>query len=550
MSIVEDKYIEALSIKDELREVYIAEGRGGFSRRLAMNYNTAGHILQKLGFYSDGTVERRKVHTSQKVLHKNIFEEETEDCAYYLGFILGDGCVRGLGKRKRKNSLNITSKDKEVIEYFCKISKIKKKKINKRVYRKKQYKDNFELNIYDYNTIESLNNYGIFKGKLKKFRKIKILQTNNSHLLRGLFDADGCVTYSNRGKSLHVSICGYESYLSIIYEYFQFLNFKVRYHEGLMYIDIYKQEDILKFYGYIYQNCNICIERKKERFDNYFASEFIPNIKEIKDLNQTIEMCDVEIEKVQCFYGNGIVTHNCGQELKIAGNLSDEPNLIEPFKNNEDLHKKTALNIWGKENYSSDRRKDAKAANFGLLYGGNARTLSRSTGKTELECQGIYDGYWKLMNKLFMWIRLSIDAARTHQNLTTYTYFGRPRRLRWYLNHSDWSKKAFADRTVISHAIQGSCGDIMRVVLVNLYEQIFSNYSTFDEIRYVGTVHDEVLFCIRKINFDYWIDKILDIMTIRMERWPLELNNSIEVGYSYGKMFGFNKNEKGIWEPT
>ena len=237
------------------------------------------------------------------------------------------------------------------------------------------------------------------------------------------------------------------------------------------------------------------------------------------------------------------------QELKVAGNLSGEPNLIEPFLNNEDLHKKTAINIWGKENYSSNKRKDAKAANFGLLYHGTVFSLMRSTGKSEAECQDIYDGYWKVMNRLLQWIRSTVDDAKYHRKQTTYTYFKRPRRLRWYLNHRERKKHKFAERTVTSHFVQGTCSDIMRIDLVNLYSQIFSNPKTFDEIRFVGTVHDEILYCIRKDKFDYWIDKILSIMTIHLEDWPLVLTNSVEVGYSYGWMFEFEKNKNGKWIP-
>lgn len=90
------------------------------------------------------------------------------------------------------------------------------------------------------------------------------------------------------------------------------------------------------------------------------------NILSLEYLEEEIEMMDLNVEEVHCYYANGIVTHNCGQELKILANLAGQQNWIDTFKNGGDLHKNMAIEMFGLENYNNEKRKVAKTLNFGL----------------------------------------------------------------------------------------------------------------------------------------------------------------------------------------
>lgn len=90
------------------------------------------------------------------------------------------------------------------------------------------------------------------------------------------------------------------------------------------------------------------------------------NIEFIEFSDEEMEMCDIEVEEVHCYYANGIMTHNSGQELRITANLSREPAWVEAFTTGGDVHKETAVKIWGEENYNKEYRKLAKGANFAM----------------------------------------------------------------------------------------------------------------------------------------------------------------------------------------
>ena len=91
----------------------------------------------------------------------------------------------------------------------------------------------------------------------------------------------------------------------------------------------------------------------------------VSNIEFIEFTNEEMEMCDIEVEEVHCYYANGITTHNSGQELRIPANLSGEEVWVSAFTTGGDVHKETAVRLFGEENYDNSKRKMAKGANFG-----------------------------------------------------------------------------------------------------------------------------------------------------------------------------------------
>ena len=145
------------------------------------------------------------------------------------------------------------------------------------------------------------------------------------------------------------------------------------------------------------------------------------------------------------------------QEIRIPAVLSGEPTWLDAFIHNKDIHKNVALKIWGPEKYNKDKRRLAKVCNFGLLYGGSWRTLLDKLKLDSVEeAQKLEKDYRSALNVLFSWVDRHCRKARRVG--TVYTYFGTPRRVRFYFQHAEPGVRAFGYRTAINSTVQGSGG--------------------------------------------------------------------------------------------
>jgi len=236
------------------------------------------------------------------------------------------------------------------------------------------------------------------------------------------------------------------------------------------------------------------------------------------------------------------------EELMLAAMLSREPVLMEAFRHYEDSHRAVALEMFGKENYNRDARKKGKIANFALLFGGNKWTLAASSGLPVDECEEIYERYWKSLKVLRTWKKKRVAEA-FNSGGTAYTIYQRPRRLKHWLTHSSPQKRSYGERSVVSHIIQGSSGDIMRICLVRFFKEIWANFGRNENVRFVNAVHDEVDFVVRQNCFDDVYAATKKAMELTPPGCELALRTSLEVGNSYGYMFEFEKIE-GEYRPV
>ena len=252
------------------------------------------------------------------------------------------------------------------------------------------------------------------------------------------------------------------------------------------------------------------------------------------------------------------------QEYRVLAILSGDRKMIDNFKRGLDPHTATAYSIWGEENYCREYRKKAKGANFCINYGGGAYTLANTLNIPLEEAQGIIEGYEKAFKECVAWKRKQISNTINEQRCVTYNAFGRPRQFasRWgsaskvmtdktldYIPFETREKvqngmQKAVERRVISHIIQGCCGDICRMDLINLYNRFFRHGNRDPHIDFYSTVHDEINFSIDK---DYVIDyvrEIDDIMTITMFSRELPIVTSIDLGYTLGVLFPFEWEDK------
>lgn len=229
------------------------------------------------------------------------------------------------------------------------------------------------------------------------------------------------------------------------------------------------------------------------------------------------------------------------QELVLPAIFSGEPVWLEAFLNQEDVHKKTAISIWGEDYYNKDLRMKAKIANFSVLYGGDAYTLQDRLGLSESEAEGFILQYKSSLPVLFSWRNRVISEAR--QTGTVYTYFGRPRRVKFYLNSPSYRIQSFGERTSVNTRIQGTGADILKWAICNLWRDVLNNPKYKDDCQFISTVHDEINFQVRKERVEEIIPILVQCMRVQGSGWPLAMPVGVEIGTSWGFCVPFDLRE-------
>lgn len=175
------------------------------------------------------------------------------------------------------------------------------------------------------------------------------------------------------------------------------------------------------------------------------------NIKRIEVIDEPIEMMDMGVRDVHCFYCNGILVHNCAQELRLAANFSRDPNFLEPLLKGEDIHMHVAKQMFGYEDPL--HRTKVKVVNFSALYGAEYPTVSARLGIPLQEGKTLMTRYKQTMSKLYAWKAEIVKAAKKRGYALT--YFGRPVYLLKYFNSPDRGMSAYAERLAVNATIQG-----------------------------------------------------------------------------------------------
>ena len=176
-------------------------------------------------------------------------------------------------------------------------------------------------------------------------------------------------------------------------------------------------------------------------------------------------------------------------ELRLMAHLSGDPALIEAFRAGEDIHRATAARIFGValDDVTSDMRRRAKTANFGIIYGISAFGLSQRLGIPRGEARDIIEGYFRSYPGVKAYMDRVVAEARETGYVTT--IFGR-RRFLADINSRNATARGLAERNAINAPLQGSAADIMKIAMVRieraLREQALAS-------KMILQVHDEVV---------------------------------------------------------
>lgn len=268
------------------------------------------------------------------------------------------------------------------------------------------------------------------------------------------------------------------------------------------------------------------------------------------EIDNDEEMADLEVEDVHCFYANGVLVHNCAEEMRIAAGLSGEPVWVNAINNDVDLHKATASEAFHVtvENVEPKQRKTAKSVNFACLYDGNEYTIASRCKMPIEEAKAFYDDYTKALKVLYSWKAQRYQEGRTTGSVRN--IFGHERRVYSYYHSNSRNLQAFADRTVISNSIQGTAAVFMRIILTKLERMIYEPDGKWygKGVIHIANIHDEVDFLVpKKYAKEFCWDLKTVMESVTPPNWPIKMEASPEIGNNFGEIFEVSivKNEDG-----
>jgi DNA polymerase-1 len=185
-------------------------------------------------------------------------------------------------------------------------------------------------------------------------------------------------------------------------------------------------------------------------------------------------------------------------ELRIIAALSEEDNMIEAFKNGEDIHASTASKVFNVpiNEVTREQRSNAKTVNFGIIYGVSAFGLSNQTDLSRSEAKDLIDTYYETYPKLKAYINKQIAFAR--DNGYVQTVLGRRRYLN-DINSRNQVVRGAAERNAVNAPIQGSAADIIKIAMINIFKKL--NEGNFKS-KMLLQVHDELVFDAHKPELD------------------------------------------------
>ena len=222
--------------------------------------------------------------------------------------------------------------------------------------------------------------------------------------------------------------------------------------------------------------------------------------------------------------GNKIISADYSQiELRVMAHLSKDKGLLEAFNQGEDIHAKTASEVFDVElnKVTTDLRRNAKAINFGLIYGISAFGLGRQLGINRNLAAEYMAMYFEKYPGVKTYMETTKDTARDTGYIET--LFGRRLYLR-DINASNAIRRQASERVAINAPVQGSAADIMKIAMINAYRALKKSKS---KAQLTLQVHDELIVDTPKEE----TDKVISILTKSMqEAANLDVPLEVDIG--------------------
>jgi DNA polymerase-1 len=201
-------------------------------------------------------------------------------------------------------------------------------------------------------------------------------------------------------------------------------------------------------------------------------------------------------------------------ELRVIAHIAKDEAMIEAFKNDEDIHARTAkeiFNLDSLEDVTTDHRRKAKEVNFGIPYGLSAYGLAQNLGIENNEGKEMIDQYFERFPNILNYINETKEFAREHGYVKT--MLGR-RRYVPDIKSGNWNVRGFAERVAINMPIQGTAADIIKLAMIEIHHWLKENNK---KSRMLLQVHDELIFEIHESEMDEVPNQIIKLMESAVE---------------------------------
>ena len=213
-------------------------------------------------------------------------------------------------------------------------------------------------------------------------------------------------------------------------------------------------------------------------------------------------------------------------ELRLLAHMSDDQNLMYAFNHNEDIHARTASQIFDIpiEDITSKERRMAKAVNFGIVYGISAYGLSNQIGVHPKSAKAFMDKYFATYPKVTEYMNGNIEFAR--KNGYAKTIYGRIRKIA-ELSAGNKVTQMFGERVAMNMPLQGSASDIIKIAMIKVAEKLKQENL---QSKLILQIHDELIIDTKSDE----LDKVRQILSSCMEN-VIKLNVPLVVNIESGK---------------
>lgn len=225
--------------------------------------------------------------------------------------------------------------------------------------------------------------------------------------------------------------------------------------------------------------------------------------------------------------GNVLISADYSQiELRLLAHFSQEPNLIDAYKNGQDVHALTASKIFKTplENVTSSMRRSAKAVNFGIIYGISGFGLAKNAGVSNKQAKAFIEEYFATYPKVREYMDKNVALAKQQGYLTTLAG-----RIRYFpeLTSPQYNIRAFGERAAMNFPMQGSASDIIKIAMLRVHNALKNgDYKA----KLILQVHDELIVEAPENEKE----KVIELLQDNMKN-AVQLTIPLDVGVAYGK---------------
>ena len=212
-------------------------------------------------------------------------------------------------------------------------------------------------------------------------------------------------------------------------------------------------------------------------------------------------------------------------ELRVLAHLSDDEKLIEAFKNGQDTHRSTASLVFDTpfDEVTDIQRRNAKAVNFGIVYGISAFGLANDLNIGRKEAQAYIDSYFEKYPKIKAFLDKTVSEAKEKGYIKT--MFGRIRPIP-ELSSSNFMQRQFGERVAMNSPIQGTAADIIKIAMIRVHDRLLKENL---KSKLILQVHDELLIETAEDEKEY----VIELLEEEMHK-AADLKVSMEVGTECG----------------